>query len=117
MRIIERIHSKLNWSRRQYFGVVIGLLALGYLSSAIYQVYKPLPEGLNYTGKLRHAKVQFTADQSYLDAEGKQQLDQQIFKQMLSLIDQAQTTIVLDMFLFNQEVGNSKIKHQALMAN
>lgn len=115
MRIIERIHSKLNWSRRQYFGVVIGLLALGYLSSAIYQVYKPLPEGLNYTGKLRHAKVQFTADQSYLDAKGKQQLDQQIFKQMLSLIDQAQTTIVLDMFLFNQEVGHSKIKHQALM--
>lgn len=115
MRIIERIHSKLNWSRRQYFGVVIGLLAFGYLSSAIYQVYKPLPEGLNYTGKLRHAKVQFLADQSYLDAEGKQQLDQRIFKQMLSLIEQAQTTIVLDMFLFNQEIGASQIQHQALM--
>lgn len=29
----------------------------------------------------------------------------EIFKQMLSLIDQAQTTVVLDMFLFNKEVG------------
>lgn len=115
MRIIERIHSKLNWSRRQYFGVVMGLFALGYLSSAVYQMYKPLPEGLDYTGKLRHAKVEFIADQTYLDASGKQQLDQHIFKQMLQLIEQAQTTIVLDMFLFNKEIGDSKVPHQALM--
>ena len=114
MRIFQRIHSKLNWSRRHYIGVVIGLLAIGYLSSAIYQSYKPLPEGLDYTGKLRHAKVQFLADQSYVDTTGKQQLEQHIFKQMLSLIDQAQSTIVLDMFLFNKEVGNSQVAHQAL---
>ncbi|MGE8540240.1 MAG: phospholipase D family protein [Acinetobacter sp.] len=115
MRIFQRLHGKLNWSRRQYFGVVIGLFALGYISSSVYQMYKPLPEGLNYTGKLRHAQVQFLADQSYMDANGKQQLDQQIFKQMLQMIDQAQSTIVLDMFLFNQEVGDSKVQHQALM--
>lgn len=115
MRIFQRLHSKLNWSRRQYFGVVIGLFALGYLSSSVYQMYKPLPEGLNYTGKLRHAQVQFVADQTYVDASGKQQLEQHIFKQMLQLIDQAQTTIVLDMFLFNKEVGDSKVQHQALM--
>ena len=114
MRIFQRIHGKLNWPRRRYIGAVIGLLAIGYLSSAIYHTYKPLPQGLDYTGKLRHAKVQFIADQSYADASGKLHLDQQIFKQMLRLIDQAQTTIVLDMFLFNKEVGTSKITHQAL---
>ncbi len=115
MRIFERIHSKLNWSRERYIGVVFGLLALGYLSSAIYHVYKPLPQGLDFTGKLRHADVQFIADQSYLDSAGRQHLDQHIFKQMLSLIDQAQTTIVLDMFLFNPETGSSQAQHQALM--
>lgn len=114
MRIFQKIHGKLNWSRRRYISAVIGLLAIGYLSSAIYHTYKPLPQGLDYTGKLRHAKVQFIADQSYADASGKLHLDQQIFKQMLRLIDQAQTTIVLDMFLFNKEVGTSKIAHQAL---
>ena len=59
MRIIQRIHNKLNWSRRRYVSVVIGLLALGYLASASYHTLKPLPEGLDYTGKLRHAQVNF----------------------------------------------------------
>ena len=76
MRIFQRIHQKLNWSRRRYVGVMISLLALGYLSSAIYHTYKPLPEGLYFTGKLRHAEVKFLADQTYIDASGKQQQNQ-----------------------------------------
>ncbi|GAA5187385.1 phospholipase D family protein [Acinetobacter kookii] len=114
MRIFQRIHQKLNWSRRRYVSVIVGLLALGYLSSAIYHTYKPLPEGLNFTGKLRHAEVKFIADQTYLDATGKQQQDHHIFNEMLKLIDEAQTTIVLDMFLFNSEVGESTRAHQTL---
>ena len=42
MRIFQRIHQKLNWSRRRYVSVIVGLLALGYLSSAIYHTYKTL---------------------------------------------------------------------------
>ncbi len=115
MRIFQRIHQKLHWSRRQYFGLMVGFLALGYLSSAIYHIYKPLPEGLNFTGKLRHANVSFIADMTYLDEQGKQQQEHRIFNEMLSLIDQAQSTIVIDMFLFNQEVGASKVQQQPLM--
>lgn len=114
MRIFQRIHRKLNWSGRQYFGLIVGMLALGYLSSALYHMYKPLPEGLDFTGKLRHAEVKFIADSTYVDANGKQQQDHHIFNEMLSLIDQAQTTIVVDMFLFNQTLGASKIEHEAL---
>lgn len=117
MRIFQRIHQKLNWSGRQYFALILGMVALGYLSSAIYHIYKPLPEGLDYTGKLRHANVKFLADKTYLDAEGKQQQEHQIFNQILKLIDEAQTTIVLDMFLFNDEVGSSKISHDKLTQN
>ena len=117
MRIFQRIHQKLNWSGRQYFALILGMVALGYLSSAIYHIYKPLPEGLDYTGKLRHANVKFLADKTYLDAEGKQQQEHQIFNQILKLIDEAQTTIVLDMFLFNDEVGSSKIPHDKLTQN
>ena len=115
MRIFQRVHQKLHWSRRQYFGLIVGFLALGYLASASYHMYKPLPEGLNFTGKLRHADVRFIADLTYLDAQGRQQQDQRIFNQMLSLIDQAQSTIVIDMFLFNHQVGASKVQQQPLM--
>ena len=117
MRIFQQIHQKLNWSGRQYFALILGMVALGYLSSAIYHIYKPLPEGLDYTGKLRHANVKFLADKTYLDAQGKQQQEHQIFNQILKLIDEAQTTIVLDMFLFNDEVGSSKISHDKLTQN
>ncbi len=115
MRLFQRIHKQLNWPRRRYLGVVIGALSLGYLASAIYHSYKPLPEGLNFAGKLRHAEVQFLADQTYMDARGQQQQDQQIFDAVFRLINEAQTTIVLDMFLFNPEVGKSTLQHRPLM--
>ncbi|RYZ80106.1 MAG: phospholipase, partial [Moraxellaceae bacterium] len=69
----------------------------------------------DFTGQLRHANVKFLADQTYMDTQGQQQVDQHIFKEVFQLIDQAQTTIVLDMFLFNQEVGKSTIKQFPLM--
>ena len=115
MRIFQKFHQKLNWSKRRYLGLVIGALMVGYVSSAIYQVVKPLPQGLDFTGKLHPTQVQFIADQTYLDAQGHQQQDQHIFDEMLSLIRQAKHTIVLDMFLFNAEVGDSKLKHRPLM--
>ncbi len=114
MRIFNKIHNKLNWSKRRYLGLIFGVLALGCLSSAIYHTVKPLPQGLNFTGPLRHADVKFIADETYLDVHGKQQVDQQIFDQILQLIKQAKTTIVLDMFLFNSEVGESKVQQRAL---
>ena len=115
MRIFQRIHQKLNWSGRRYMAVILCILAIGYIASAIYHTVKPLPQGLNFKGPLRHAQVKFLADQTYIDAQGQQQLDQHIFKEIFQLIDAAQTTIVLDMFLFNQEVGKSKVEQIPLM--
>src|SRR5690606_8101048 len=111
MRIFQRIHNKLNWSNRRYAAVIIGMLAVSYLVSAIYHTYKPLPEGLNYAGKLRHAEVKFLADQTYLDAQGKQHLEHRIFNEMLTMIEEAKSLIVLDMFLFNQQTGASTQEH------
>ena len=114
MRIFNKIQGKLNWSKRRYLGLIFTVLAVGYLASAIYHIYKPLPAGLNYTGPLRHANVKFIADETYIDAQGQQQLDQHIFDEILQLIKQAKTTIVIDMFLFNSEVGESKVQQRAL---
>lgn len=114
MRIFRKLHQKLNWTSTRYVGVVVGLLALTYLTSAVYHSVKPLPDGLDYTGKLRHADVKFIADQTYIDAQGKQQQDHHIFNAVFKLIEDAQTTIVLDMFLFNDEVGTSQASQRAL---
>ncbi|WP_347453112.1 phospholipase D family protein [Acinetobacter thermotolerans] len=114
MRIFQRIHNKLNWSGRRYMAVILIFLAISYLGAALYHTFKPLPEGLNYTGQLRHSEVKFLADQTYIDAQGKQQLDHHIFKEMLSMIEEAKSLIVLDMFLFNTEVGESKLEHEQL---
>lgn len=114
MRIFNKIHSKLNWSKRRYLGLICAVLIFGYLSSAIYHTVKPIPSGLNFTGPLRHADVKFIADRTYMDAQGRQHLDHYIFDEILNLIKQAKTTIVVDMFLFNQEIGDSKLQHRAL---
>ena len=114
MRIFHKIHDKLNWSKRHYFSLILGVLALGYLSSAVYHSVKPMPQGLNYAGPLHHANVKFIADQTYIDAQGKQQIDQHIFDKILQLIKEARTTIVIDMFLFNKEVGDSTVQHREL---
>lgn len=116
MRIFQRIHQKLNWSHRSYVMLMLSILGLSYITSAVYHSHKALPEGLNFTGKLRHAEVEFLTDQTYVDAQGQQQLDQQIFKNILNMIEQAQSLIVMDMFLFNPEVGTSTQQQQALTA-
>lgn len=115
MRIFQRIHTKLNWSGRRYAALIVGILFLGYVTSAVYHVYKPLPQGLNFTGKLRHAEIKFLSDQTYVDAQGQQQQNHQIFNEILELIHQAKTTIVVDMFLFNSEVGDSQLTQRPLM--
>lgn len=113
MRIFQRIHKKLNWSARAYIGLIVGVFAIGYLSSVIYHIYKPLPDGLNVTGKLRHADVEFLADRTYVNVQGQQQ-QHMIFNKVLQLIDEANSLIVIDMFLFNKEVGASKQVHEKL---
>ena len=116
MRIFQRIHTKLNWSLRRYVAVVLAILLLSLLAAGLYHMYKPLPAGLNYTGKLRHAEVEFLSDQSYVDAAGQLQSEQVIFDRMLKMIEDAQSLIVLDMFLFNAETGASQLKHRPLTA-
>lgn len=114
MRMIRKFMQKLNWSKRRYFAFIIALLLITYLASATYQVFKPIPDGLAYKSAVVPSKVEFLSDISFTNAQGQHQTEQQIFDATLTLIDQAQSTIVLDMFLFNAEVGQSVLKHRPL---
>jgi len=84
------------------------LLALfaGYLASALWQVYKPLPAGLGWDFPLASSDdVALLADITYVDAAGVRHSEQQVFDEVLRLIGQAQRAVVVDMFLFNDFTG------------
>ncbi len=58
--------------------------------------------------------VTFLADLSWLEADGGRQIEQQYFDALLQLIAQAESLIVLDMFLFNAWQGPVSETHRAL---
>ncbi|MCC5861227.1 MAG: phospholipase D family protein [Gammaproteobacteria bacterium] len=87
----------------------IWITALLVLWSAVlaWHVLKPPPPGLAFHGPMREAgAVEFLADLTWVDDQGRRQTDQQIFDRKLALIDGAERLIVLDMFLFNQFAGD-----------
>lgn len=63
---------------------------------------RPLPPGLNVTGRTQQGQVRLLADLTYR-AEGQSISDQQIFDAIDGLIERANRFLVLDMFLFNAD--------------
>lgn len=75
----------------------------------------PLPDGTSFSGALEPAtEVNFFRDQTWIDAEGKRQVDQQIFDRIFANIDAARELILIDMFLFNDMQGPVRETTRAL---
>ncbi len=86
---------------------LLAILLLLWLGTVGWHLWKPLPDGLDFTGPPRAAtSVEFLADLTWVDAEGKRQTDQRIFERKLELIGQAERLVVLDLFLFNEFAGD-----------
>lgn len=81
---------------------------VAWVSSATYHRYKPLPEGIGVATPMHNAaSVRLLADFAWVDEDGERQLEQQIFDRVLGLIGQAESLVVLDMFLFNDFAGQA----------
>lgn len=81
---------------------LLALCFLVYVGLAVFHVFKSMPAGLNYAGKLRPASdVAFLIDSTYRDANGEPIQEQEIFDEALRLVSQARKLVVVDMFLFN----------------
>lgn len=94
--------------RRGWLRALLAVLALLWLASALWQAWKPLPEGLAVTAPLRDAAgVRFLADTTWTDADGARHSEQAIFDEALAMIGRAQRLIVVDMFLFNTFGGDA----------
>lgn len=74
---------------------------------AAWHLWKPPPQGLAFQGPAREtAAVEFLADLTWVDSQGRRRTDQRIFDRKLELIGQAERLIVVDMFLFNEFAGD-----------
>jgi phosphatidylserine/phosphatidylglycerophosphate/cardiolipin synthase-like enzyme len=84
--------------------------------AALYGVFRPLGEGLSIEGNQYHnSKVQFIYDLTY-EQDGMIVHQQNIFAEVLELIEDAEEFIVLDMFLFN-DLRKQDAEFPTLVAN
>ncbi|MFJ7639633.1 phospholipase D family protein [Peribacillus sp. NPDC097206] len=89
------------WYKRKRFYLLVSML-LVVIAVIVYNSYKPLPKGISYEGEIHHVEdIDFIYDLSYHDEQGKVQHEQRIFQTIYHAIEEADSFIVIDMFLFN----------------
>lgn len=74
----------------------------------IYQSSKPLPEGIDYRGKIytiSSKNIEFLTDLTYIDSSGNTIHAQEIFDTLFMYVDAAKYYMLFDMFLFNSYEG------------
>ncbi|MDQ0218563.1 phospholipase [Peribacillus cavernae] len=93
--------GKKKWyTRKSIYITVIALMIVSIV--IVYNQYKPLPEGVSYQSKVHHVKdVQFIYDLSYKDNNEKIIHERRIFNEINKAIEDAESYLVIDMFLFN----------------
>jgi len=81
-----------------------------WIATMLWQTSKPMPDGTNVSGAsiaVSPERIQFLYDLTARDAWGRRVVDQQISDAIFAVIDGAQRFVVLDFFLFNDDLGAS----------
>ena len=84
---------------------------------ALYGAYKPLPDGLDVTGTMHEipaASIHFFSDKTFIDAQGVRRSEQQIFDELLRMIDGAEQYVLLDFFFYSDFLGTATTSHRQL---
>lgn len=93
------------WRKRMGI-LVTGLIAIPLVVGIVYYV-KPLPQGVSVDGNLHNdSDVRFVYDITY-DNNGRV-MEQHLYDEMLRIIDEAEHSLVIDMFLYNDDYDRSK---------
>jgi len=88
--------------------LVACILLLVLIALGAWHAYKPLPEGIRYTGNAAPLlSPRLLTDTTRHFPNGKTQLDHEIFDEALRLIAQAEQFILIDMFLYNSTGAES----------
>lgn len=93
------------------------LFVLAWVGVALYHHFKPLPPGTHLAGEHRAIdgrQVELLYDLTYRDQTGATVREQRIFDRLLRLINEAETFLVLDIFLFNDFAGDASLGYRPL---
>ncbi len=103
------------WSLKRATISALSALLIVYLGTAVWQVSKPLPDGLNLRGDWQPVgTIQFLADSTWLDSAGEQHTEQVIFDTAFDMIEAAETLVVSDFFLINRFAGQATAGYRSL---
>ncbi len=99
------------------FRKIISWVILFCLIVGLYGLIKPVPEGVNRaseTYSISDQDVHFFADKTYVDESGIRHSEQQIFDEVIKMINEANHYILIDMFLFNDFLGTATSSYRSL---
>lgn len=85
--------------KKIYWALLVVCIVVG-----TWNVWKPLPDEINKAYEqhgVSESSVVFLTDTTYLNASGTRISDQHIFDEVFSMIDNAQSYVLIDMFLWN----------------
>ncbi len=97
--------------RRSRRTVALGACFLIWLGVGAWQVLKPLPAGTAVDSgnvAIPAQSIEFLHDLTFSDAAGERKHEQEIFDAVFAIVDHAESTLVLDFFLFNDQAGSSR---------
>lgn len=93
----------------------VKLLLVLVLLIGVWGVVKPVPVGVGVASEvLSVSSLQFLADRSFTNDAGTLVREQEIFDYILTMIAEAEEYILLDMFLFNDNLGTATSSYRAL---
>ncbi len=87
---------------------IIACLAIWLFAVGLYQTIKPLPGGIDVRGRewlIPEDEVRFLYDLTYENRYGEIVHEQEIFNTVFDVIENARHYILIDMFLFNDQLG------------
>lgn len=98
--------------RKRWLGLAVLVM---WTAVGCWQVSKPMPAGTDIaTPLLTATQVRFLHDVTHPGIDGQSRHEQQIFDEVMRIIDGAQHHIVADFFLFNDMMGASSAVHRPL---
>ncbi len=96
--------------------IILSVCAL-ICTMGLYNVYKPLPHNINMQGTeypIIADDVHFFTDITYVDAAGVRHSEQQIFDEVFRMVRDADSYVLIDMFLFNDFLGTATSSYRGL---
>lgn len=95
--------------KKRVFFIIFILFISIYSSVIIYNLLKPLPEGVSIEGSTHQVNdVDFLQDLTYQDDKGNTIVEQEIMTTMIQEIELAENFIIVDMFLFNSDSNHDQ---------